>query len=349
MKAAHGFMRMTPRDYKRLRKEYLSWIDARVKADVEPEDINKELRAAGVLSTERLDTADEMETSRAGYVSEIKQRVRTGSSDVLVIEAGMYRGAGCSNNVTAILYDRKSKRRLAQIDAVPNDPNQAYYLSGLAVGARDSKGQVLVASGWVASNCTSTWNGKSVRIDRASGSPIQNLLARTLYAHDREPEDTVAVEVDSDVVTFRYDGGLGDSDLLWTPMIARFRVLEKQAIREQPFALTIAGFIHEWITATGELGRPDTAGMAELRTAASQAIARHGFEWKTVARCSDSSAPWEVGIKVRDTERSYFFRVSGSHASDLRMLSISEKPVGSCIHENSPEKGLEFLATELPW
>ncbi|MGA2324889.1 MAG: hypothetical protein ABSH05_01245 [Bryobacteraceae bacterium] len=104
-----------------------------------------------------------------------------------------------------------------------------------------------MASDWVASNCTSVWNGKRIRIDRLKGLWLENVLARRLYARDREASQNVAPWVRGDVVTFWYQGSLGDADILSGPAIARYRVAGDRAIRERPMALTRGGFIYEWL------------------------------------------------------------------------------------------------------
>lgn len=75
----------------------------------------------------------------------------------------------------------------------------------------------------MASNCTSTWNGKHIRIDRLRGGVMQPVLARDLNAQDQDGE-SVPVRIDGDVVTFAYQGGIESIGAV--PAIARYRVRE---------------------------------------------------------------------------------------------------------------------------
>ena len=114
-----------------------------------------------------------------------------GTKDAFAIEAGIYKGAGSSDDVTAVVYERGTLTKLGEINAGPHEPDYAYFLSELDLSDKDTSGRRLAASGWVISNCTSTWNGKRIRIDGLKGGSVENILARDLYAHDRDPPKTL--------------------------------------------------------------------------------------------------------------------------------------------------------------
>jgi hypothetical protein len=158
LKSVRGSMWLPADQYRSLQTEYLAWIDTRLKIRESPEKMNRELEAAGLLISWS-DTPDEMDKSHAGYVGAIKKREFQGTKDVFVIEAGIFRGGGCSLDVTAVVYERGPLARLAEINA---SPDAASYLSGLDVSGKDEAGRRLLASGWVISHCTSTWNGKTL-------------------------------------------------------------------------------------------------------------------------------------------------------------------------------------------
>lgn len=287
LQSVRGYMWLPAKDYRRLQTESVAWIDARVKAGESLEDMNRELGSAGLLPNWP-DSVYEMDKSHAGYVEAIKRREVRGANDVFVIETGMYAGTGCSLDVTALVYERNSLTRLAEINAEPADSGYALYLSGVDVGSKDETGARLIASGWVVSNCTSTWNGKRIRIDRLNGSSVKNLLALDLYAHDRDAE-SVAARIEQDVITFEYDGGINNPEYSCAPAIARYRIVDGRAVREAPIALTRAGFIQEWLSMTdadpGRWGEPQAL---ESRTEVAAEVEKHGFEWVAIALCGGS-------------------------------------------------------------
>jgi len=348
--AVRGRLVMSGPDYRRLQAEYLDWIDARLKAGYTTEAMNAELKAAGLFIAQWGDVADEMDKSHAGYLDEISVKAVRGADDVLVIAAAMYGGAGCSLDVTAVLYDRRSLTRLAAINAVQPDSKDWYwhYLAGLDIGPKDVSGRRLVASGWVVSNCTSNWNGKTIRIDRLNRTSVENILTQGLEARDRYGEETVAPRVQEDVVTFLYDGGTGDLALTSTPAIVRYRVVRDQVIRQAPVALTRAGFIHEWLGMAGSDARRWSAPEAFARhEALASAMEGHVFEWEHIARCGGDPPVWEVAVRL-DDRKLYVFRMSGSRATDLRMLAVVDNWTQSCPAEDI-RSSLASVGSELPW
>jgi len=170
MRHTRGSMWLAASEFRDLQAAYLSWIDTRVKAGATAGRMSAELKAAGLLPTWS-DDLSEMDRSHAGYVEPIRKRRVEDAPDVFVLEAAIYKGGGCSVDVTALVYERAKLKRLAAINAAGDD-SYAYYLSGIDAAGRDNEGQRLIASGWVISNCTSTWNGKRIRIDRGGGDVL---------------------------------------------------------------------------------------------------------------------------------------------------------------------------------
>lgn len=346
VKGLRGRKWLSSAEYKVLKSEYLSWIDARVKAGDSTESINRTLDLAGLLPR-WADTVDEMFKSHAGYLEVSTISVR-GADDILVIAAGTYVGVGCSLDVTAVLYDRRSRTRLADINAESGESQYAFYLSGLDVAAKDASGRRVVASGWTISNCTSTWNGKRIRIDRVGEPSIEGILARDLDAQDRDGEN-VDAWVQGDVVTFWYQGAIGDPDLLSVPAIARYRVLGNRAIREAPLALTRAGFIREWLTVSdAEAVRWGDTRALEARNSIAAQIEKHGFQLGRIARCGGTPPVWEIGVSLSDVDRVYVFRISGARATELRMIGVPDEETSGCTRDDI-RNNLANVATELPW
>jgi hypothetical protein len=250
LQAVRGKKALDAEEYRSLQTEYLNWIDARVKAGVSIEKMNAELREAA-LFYHWIDSADgmldESFESRAGYLEPISTRSLRGAAELLVIKASIYRGIGCYLDMAVALYEKHSLKRLGWLQADQAESGFPYHLSGLDAVHRGAAGEWLVASSWTVSNCTSSWNGKRVRIDILRGTGIENLMAKDLYARDRDRVEDVAVWVRQDVVTFWYEGGLRNADLMSVPGILRYQITGDIAAREAPVALTRAGFLQEWL------------------------------------------------------------------------------------------------------
>jgi hypothetical protein len=190
LQIGRGKMLLTNAEYRTVRDEYLEWLDTRIKAGRSVGSMNKELQSAGLFPA-----LDDVYASHAGYLDEISLRPMRSRNNIIAIEAAMYKGDGCSLDVTALIYQRQPVRRLAVVNADTGQSPYAYNLSGIAIGDARPNGVRLVASGWVISNCTSTWNGKRIRIDASRGSSAREVLVRDLAAKDADQGESVSSEI----------------------------------------------------------------------------------------------------------------------------------------------------------
>jgi hypothetical protein len=347
--ALGGKLWLTNDEYRAIQSEYLAWIDSRLKSGVNWQSMNRELESVGLIprGPKNSDPAKEMDTSYTRYVEPISVRSVRSGNDLLIIVAGMFKGNGCSLDVTAVVYQLKPPKRLAILNAEPGESQYAFYLSGLAVSdvATDER---LFASGWVASNCSSTWNGKRVRIDRRKNSVVRGVLVRNLAAKDSDEGESISAQVERDVVTFRYNGAIGDGDLLSGPAVARYRIVGDRAVPALPVALTRAGFLHEWM----EMSDSEAAGLSEPEALAVRrsvaSILRNGFQWQRIGACGGSPPVWEIAFRPHDSQILQVLRIAGSRASELRMLAVSNTVTQSCLARDLSQ-GLTDVAAELPW
>ncbi len=188
-----------------------------------------------------------------------------GANDLFVIEAIIPTAGYCSEDSTAIIYQQQPVKRLGWINSIRLD-GHGYYLTGIAVGP-DRSGSRVFATGWLMTNC-SAWNGKAIRIDRLTGGSVFNILRRDLNAYTTDAEEVVSPSISGDVVTFLYEAGSFIFDVFITPGIARYRLTDGRAQREAPIALTVAGFIGEWL---------DLSGAELKRWSTSNALSMHGM------------------------------------------------------------------------
>jgi len=78
------------------------------------------------------------------------------------------------------------------------------------------------------------------------------------------------------------------------------------------------------------------------------ALGGHGFEWERVARCGEHQKIWEIAIRLDNSDAPIVFRISGSRATELRMLAVGTTVSPSCGPEDL-SRGLAGVGDELPW
>lgn len=341
LKRLRGKRQLSVGDYEAFQGEYLAWIDARIGDGGNPESMNRELKRAGLFSPNQDFLERQMKYS-VGYLEPIQTEQVRGTDAVRVIKAATYRSANCSLDVTALIYELRSSRLLAPLNA---SPDAGYYLAGIDV--EEIPGGQLVASGWVASNCTSNWNGKRIRIDRVSGGSTQNVLTRDLNARDRYVGDNVSAWLRDGVATFFYEGAVRDTDMLDNSSVARYRVFDGKAVQEAPIALTRAGFLAEWLSMPdSEAARWADADAVKMRKMAD--LATGSVEWVRVANCGGIPAVWEIATRAPDSKKLWVFSISGSHATELHMVRIAHQTTPSCAPANI-RQDLQSIGAELPW
>ena len=284
--------------------------------------------------------------SHAGYVEEISAKNVEGADDLQVLTAQMYGGYGCSLNDTVLLYDRRSLQRVAAINARPPASKDWYWyrLSGLDAGPKDATGTRVVATGWVVSNCTSNWNGTEIRVDRVNGNSVRNVLREDLAARN---DEGITPGIQGDTVTFRYVGGIFDSQLLSAPALRRYHISRNGALQREPFALNRAGFMREWLDGSDSDVAPwsEAAAMAG-RKAAVSALKNNAFEWVRIANCGGTPELWELAIQPYQSRATIVFRIGGSRATELRMVEVTGHWTESCtaidIHGDLSAIGAEL-------
>ncbi len=333
--------------YRTLQSEYLRWIDNRLHSAASIESMNNELKQAGLFLPDP-EPAGFLRQGYAGYLSELAIRPPQPPAGILVVEAGIYRGARCGLDVTAVLYQIKPLKKLAHFNATPADSDLPYSLSGLDIGAKDANGERIVATGWSVTNCTSMWNGKGIRIDRLETNKVDNLLARALDAQSTGDEEDFAANVQRDIVTFRYYGATGEGIILSVPAIARYRVVGRQTVRQSPIAQTRIGFLFEWLHMTAtEAARWSPPDALKFRKEILASYKNSSILEAKIAICRDAKQTWEIGLKSPTSPTLHVVRISGTRATELRIAGVASTLSQSCATDKSPDG--PTLATELPW
>ena len=335
LKRFRGFKvyELSAAEYRPIRNEFLSWIDIRIKAGASITQINEELEAANLLPAET-DNADDFDKNYVGFLGGVDTVPGAGADDLLAFNVGMFTGGNCNSDETVLLYEKKPLRIIAQFNA-ELAYTHGYLLRALAVGNDQGARGRLMASAWVASNCTSNWNGNLFRIDLSRGQSSRNILNPGMAAFNAEE---MKLGIQNDTVTFDY-ATMGDTSVLIREGIARYQITDGRAIRRAPIAASFGGFIDEWLTMNdSEAARWATQEASAHHREIAARFHSDIFEWQSAAACPGTPPTREVAIRAEKSKRVTVFRIAGSSASELRMVSVRDALSPECreidIHDN---------------
>jgi hypothetical protein len=326
---------LSPGQYREIQSLYIRWIDTRVESGESIDAMNRELNKSGLLVPE-MTSNDPWHIPWVGHLDKIENQI---VGDSVVIEAGIFSNAACGLNQTAMVYDSNGRRGLGTI--APGDAMEwAYAISNIAVGP-DSSGERLAAAGWFMSACASSWNGAAFTIHRVTPNGVVKILDR--HARTRQL-DQIKLNIAGNVVEFHYIGRLGDVVAMARTGIAKYRIEGNRATRIAPLALSIPGFMDEWLDMDeSEAARWSTPAAARMHAQAKADYGDDVFEWQTFGRCGGAA---ELGIQFTRTKKIDVFRISGATAADLKMIGISDKH--SCAARDISGGDLTEVLTELP-
>ena len=328
-------------DFEAVQRRYLAWVDRRIAVAQAPESMNAELEAAGLLS-DGPDTVDDMfERTYAGYLAKIVS-LPVGDEQIAV-NLGIHTGGYCNRDETLVLYERKSRRRLAVLNSA-HPYSHGYLLSGFSIGASSPIAGRLIATSWIASNCTSNWNGSTLKIDRLFRGSVRNILQRSAGARN---EDGITVRLAGNVVEFEYVTWLGDGDATVRTAIARYRVTGNRALRESPIATQIAGFLSEWLELddreADRWSSPAAAGAHHTLTPRPDDLPT----WERVALCNGPHPTWEITLRWGDPILTTAFLIRAPNAGAMQLVAVSHVPSAACREIPFPDALPKILA-ELP-
>jgi hypothetical protein len=123
--------------------------------------MNVELCHAGFLGGVG-ESVDDYDSNSVGYLWPVGSWAVNGTDDLMAVTVAVVTGGYCNVDETVVLYRRNPLQPIPQINAEPR------YIHGftpraIAIGNAGDAGGRIVASEWVASNCTSNWNGNILR------------------------------------------------------------------------------------------------------------------------------------------------------------------------------------------
>jgi hypothetical protein len=306
--------------YRSIQREYLAWVDARVKAGVSAERMNAELKAANLLS----DGPQDFDRTYAGFLGKVSVLGIPGNDGLEAFKLGIYTGRFCNVDETVVIYNRQPMKRMVQLNA-ESTYSHGYYLRAFSTGKSALDG-VIVASEWVASSCAGNWNRNVLRIESVRGEIATGLLTRELRVFGGGDFN---LKIDNDVVEFDDSSGFKDLDEIVRQGIVRYRVWDGRAIRIAPIAKSYGGFIDEWL---------DMDDAEAARWGTPQASAQHHalrtivqkLSWTEAADCPGSPSTRAISTEPAKSSKPIVYFISGKSPESMRMHLILNDIPASC-------------------
>ena len=331
-------------EYEPIRGDYVAWLDRRVHSRIAVSEMNEELKASKLISEGPQDIDDYFDKTYVGFLGGISTVDISGAKDVIGFALDVYTGRYCNEDQTIVIYDRSSLTKIAQINA-QRSYSHGYFLRTLAVGSDSATNGRIIASGWVASNCTSNWNGEMIRIDVAHSHVVENVLAQGVSGFAGED---MKIGVDDRTATFDWATASGESEVMIRRGLAIYRVESGHAVRVAPIATSLGGFIDEWLTMdASDAARWATPEAANRHYEIAAKFERNTLDWRLVTECKATTPTREVTARVGNSDQSVTFRVLTSTAAQMRMISISDAVSSDCQEIATPEI-LPLIYAELP-
>lgn len=337
----HKLYEMPAAEYRPIQREYLAWINSRVNGRSTFAQMNKELKAANLLSDAPQDV-DDYDKNYAGFLGGVSAVPLRDADDLFAIQFGVHTGSYCNFDQTVAIYNRKPFRLLTTLNAELSYTH-GFGLSEVAAGKKDAGHSRLLAADWVASNCTSTWNGNIFRIDRLmADNSVENILSEGVSVHFGEE---MKIGVAGDTVTFEYVTGIINM-VVARAAIERYQIQGGQLTRLAPIAPSFGGFVGEWLrlsdTEAARWGNPEaSARHHEL----AERFKGKFFEWTRSAICPGSPPLREISIQESESKQTAHFRISGLRPEEMRMESSLDKPSPEC-QEIDIRKNLTSILNE---
>lgn len=119
-----GLARLSPEEYSDLRKEYLAWLDIRIRSGWNANELNWDLANAGLV----LPPGEKSEEQPLRHAPDLL---------ALTVAIDPRESGSCGRNITVVLYDRNTLRRIAEIDPGTEPETRGYHLLSIDAGERD--------------------------------------------------------------------------------------------------------------------------------------------------------------------------------------------------------------------
>ncbi len=330
-------------EFPAIQKAFLAWADVRLRNRASLEAINRELKQA------RLSGPGHDEFWGTDYTGLLEVSLVPVPDDLFALRLGI--GAAIGYDEIIVLYQRRPWKRIGWLN---HDLTSGEYsrFSSFEVGEKDAAGRRLIAS--VGYPIMRRYQGPidvKLRLDVLEAGSLKTLLNREESAEYDWQQNTVAEQfvsasIEENIVTFEYQRIMRDESS--APAIFRYSVTGSTLTRISPIALTRSSFIDEWV----RMDDPEpwsTPEALEGRRAINEFLKLHkGDEhvyFDKISLCPGSPQTWQIVATSAFNAPSsrWVFRMAESGSSNMRMLSVGDKPNPACI-----EKDLIALIEEIP-
>lgn len=213
----HKVYELQPAEYNGIQKDLLAWIDTRLREGKGGSAMTAELEAAGLLS-DGPQNIDDYDKSYAGFLGSVSTSPISEAPELLEVTFDILTGGYCNDDTTVALYTRSPFRRIAVLNAEPMYSHGS-LLRTVTVGKPDRTDRRIVATAWVASNCTSNWNGENFRIDRLAGTALTPVANQRIGAYFGDP---VKITLGEGTATVQYT--TQDSQANFIPVVEHYRI-----------------------------------------------------------------------------------------------------------------------------
>lgn len=224
LRSAKGYT-MTAAHAQKARNAVLVWLDERMASGVAIDEMNRELRAAGLYSDGADSPVDGFDPDKtfAGFIGKIRQQpLHKSILDVVAVTYSIHTTTPCGNDETVVVYTETAPRkRLLRVSA-QDRYSHGFWLRDFTIGQPGPAGNRITGSAWVMSNCTSNWNGNEFRIDTLDAEgKLHNAHSSGESVYFGAP---MVVTTSGDTVTFDFTGSSRNPDQLPPREAKRFRV-----------------------------------------------------------------------------------------------------------------------------
>jgi hypothetical protein len=330
-------------EFPAIQKAFLAWVDVHLRNRGSLDALNRELKQA------RLSGAGRDEFWGTDYTGLLEISPVPVPDDLFALRLGI--GAAIGYDEIIVLYKRRPWKRIGWLN---HDLTSGEYsrFSSFEIGEKDAAGRRLIASaGYPIMRRYLGPLDVKLRLDVIEGASLRTLLnqeedADYDWRQDTVAEQFVSASIEENIVTFQYRRIMHDESSV--PAIFRYSVSGNTLTRISPIALTRSSFIDEWV----RMDDPtpwSTPEALEGHRAISEFLKLHKgdehYYFDKISLCPGSPQTWQIVATsaFNAPSRTWVFLMAESGSSNMRMLSVSDKPNPACV-----EKDLIGLIEELP-
>jgi len=261
-------------------------------------------------------------------------------------------GVPCGYDESAYLYEWQNpgwhlvwKDEFDTSESAHHLPRSIESVHLSSTGAPDYKGRLILSAG-VFYGCASNWQNVYYglwRVDQGASGPVVLAHEEQHAYHERFNSAIEANVSDGDALVEFYPASL-DSGVHHRTAVRHFKIVGNEAIRTDPFALNVRGFVEEWLGASWNKAREWTAPERRdaIRPFHIQSDANGQFFGDYTGpsqHCRVATDLWQVGIDFSGpssdkTTAEIYFLVRWLPPFRFRMVDAGSSPFQDCTEDD---------------